>query len=229
MVDGAFQDAVDNFLAFDSENRRLTIGRGMVKALYLDDKRNELVRDFLQTTGDYLMMLDTDIEFQPHQIYGLVDEAVENDRQILAGMYFSFLTQKQILSPVWFSSMDEGGCLKTFGSFKAGEVIVPLIACGMGFTLIRRDVFETIAKCDEWASDDWTWFGRDTYVYRLENGKTLSKRYGEDTCFCVRSRQCGIQTWGHKGVVVRHWKKVPVDFRMFRAFVELARLEGAEM
>lgn len=225
MVDGAFQDSVDAFLDFDSRNRQLCLGRGFHRALYLDDKRNDLTRDFLKTPAKYLMSIDTDIEFAPHQIYEMVEEAEKNDRAILAGMYFTFLKPDSwIPSPVWFSEIDDHGSCTAFHSFKAGEVIVPLAAAGMGFTLIRRDVFEKMAQVPEWRDDDWTWFGRDKYLW-----KGVPKHHGEDICMCARAAKLGIQTWGHKGVAVRHWKKIPIDFWMFRAMVEAAQREGHEV
>lgn len=222
MVDGAFQDSVDNFLSFDSQNRRATLGRGFMKALYIDDKRNELVRDFLKTEADYLMSIDTDIEFEPPQIYQLLDEAERNDRHITAGLYFSFLHPTNYFPlPVWFSEVDDGGCLKMYEHFKPGEAVVKLAAAGMGFTLIRRDVFERMQKVPEYANDSWTWFGRDRYTW-----KGQPQHHGEDVCFCVRAGKLGMETWGHKGVPVRHWKKIPIDFNLFKAMVEQARADG---
>lgn len=225
MVDGAFQDAVDAFFDFDSRNHRICIGRGFQRALYLDDKRNELVRDFLKSPADYLLSIDTDIEFAPEQVYQLVDEAVNNDRQILSGLYFSFLDPKSSWPlPVWFSEIDDNGSCKTFGSFKPGEVVVPLAAAGMGFCLIRRDVFEKFLTIPEYADDDWTWYGRDRYKW-----KGMPKHHGEDICFCARAGKLGIQTWGHKGIAVRHWKKIPVDLHVFKAMVEYAKSLGVKI
>jgi hypothetical protein len=228
MVDGAWHDSMMKLLSFDSANARIVAGTGFTKGCYLDDNRNELVRDFLKLKADYLLMVDTDIEFEPHDVYQLYNEAQQNDRQIIGGMYFSFLAgrpgERGRLMPVWFSEAIPGGSLQVFHSFKPTEVIVPLAAMGMGFCLIRRDVFEKMAtEMPEWAADDWTWFARDPYVWH-----GITKRYGEDTCFCTRAGELGIQTWGHKGVVLTHWKKTPIDFHMFRAFVELARLNGEE-
>ena len=223
-VDGPFHHSLMNFTVFDSQNRRLLEGEGWQKALYLDDKRNELTRDFLKTRADWLMSIDTDIEWTPEDIYQLFDEAYLNDRQILAGMYFSFLVDNMLL-PVWFSGIDDGGCLKTFGSFKPDEIVVPLTAAGMGFTLIRRDVFEGMEK--EYGHDFWTWFGRDPYFYKID-GKLIPQRYGEDTCFCVRAGRCGFQTWGDKRIQVGHWKKTRLDFALFRALTEWARQHGMD-
>ena len=222
MVDGPFMNSVLRFLEFDGRNRKLTMGAGFHKALYLDDKRNELVRDFLKINADYLMMVDSDIEWEPENIYQLIDEAEQNGRDILTGLYFSFLDHNNAIPyPVWFSEIREGGSLVSFGSFKPGEVIVPLVACGMGFTLIRRTVFERMAEVPEWRDDDWTWFGRDKLIWQ-----GVPKHYGEDTCFCVRAGKIGIKTWGHKGVFVRHHKKTPIDFNLFRALVEQAKTDG---
>lgn len=221
MIDGPFMDSILAFLDFDSRNHKITKSTGFLKALYLDDKRNELIRDFLgKTTADYLMMVDSDMQWGPSQIYQLVDEAVQGDRAILSGLYFSWLVDGRLL-PVWFSEVKEGGILKTFSSLNNDEMVVPLAACGMGFCLIRRDVFEGIAKRPEWASTDWTWFGRDVY-----QAPDMCRHMGEDTTFGCRAGMAGYQTWGHKGVQVGHWKKTCLDANLFRAMVEDAKRNG---
>jgi hypothetical protein len=77
-----------------------------------------------------------------------------------------------------------------------------------------------MAKRLDWASDDWTWYGRDPFTWH-----DVPKRMGEDICFCQRALATGFQTWGHKGITVTHWKKTPLDATLFRALVELANKE----
>jgi hypothetical protein len=91
--------------------------------------------------------------------------------------------------------------VKNIGSFTTGQVI-PLAAVGMGCTLIRRDVFEKLLD---------PWYERTSVKV---GGKPV--RGGEDICFCLRAGEAGFQTWGHAGVAVRHWKRIPLDFELFR-------------
>ena len=223
--DFAFNQSILHFLHFDSTHEAYSININFEKGLYIDDNRNKIVRDFLKIPADYLLMVDSDIEFDPVQPYMLIDEAVKNDRQILSGLYFSFTDPKRAWPlPLWFSEIDDDDCFKYWQSFEPGEVIVPLAACGMGFCLIRRDVFEKFLTVPEYAEDDWTWFNRDRYKWRGQ-----IKHHGEDVGFCARAGKLGIQTWGHKGVPVRHWKKWPIDFHVFQAMVEHAKQLGIEI
>lgn len=224
MLDAAFKQSIDNFKAFDERSRRVAIAQGFERGNFVDDNRNAMVHDFLDTPADYLLFLDTDIEFEPHHPYVLLDEAVTNDRAIMSGIYYSFIIDGK-LRPVWFTDpLKADGPVCAFGNFDPAEVVVPLAAAGMGFCLIRRDVFEKMWGVPEWAADYWTWFGRDRY--RIPDG--TFKHHGEDICFCLRAKKIGIQTWGHKGVAVKHWKKIPLDEELFRVLVEDAQRRGVE-
>lgn len=219
MVDQPFFESVQRFLAFDSSSRKLTLGIGHVKGPYLDDNRNDLAQDFLDIRADYLLVLDTDIEFQPESVYALIDDAEKHDREIESGLYFGFIQNR--LRPVWFVQNEQGG-LQFIGSFRMGDV-VQLAAAGMGMCLIRRDVFEKIAKIPEYEMDPWHWFGRDPI---LVGNKMMHG--GEDCVFGLRALKAGFPTWGNTNVMARHWKKYPLDFEMFRMMVEDCKRRGEE-
>lgn len=218
-VDQPFVESLHRFLTFDSMSRRLTLGVGHVKGPYLDDNRNELTRDFLTIpNADYFLSLDTDIEFEPHGVYDLLDDMVKHDRAIESGMYFGVLTQ--LLRPVWFIDGATEGSVKTIGQFSIGHVL-PLAACGMGCCLIRRDVFEKIYAVPEYANDGWPWFCRESIIV---DGKPAHE--GEDIGFCLRAKKVGFQTWGNTNVQARHWKKYPLDLNMFRLYYDDAVRQG---
>ena len=76
---------------------------------------------------------------------------------------------------------------------------VELGSCGMGCTLIHRNVFE---KLQQILSDDpWPWFGHD--IIQTVRG---AERAGEDVTFCKRAREAGFKIVGHCGVTVEHYK-----------------------
>lgn len=213
MIENAFMQSLWNLLTTDAGSRRKISGVIPFQGAYLDDNRNEVVRDFLTRDARWLLFLDTDHKFTPDQIYALIDEAERNDRAILSALYFGFVADGH-LRPVWFTSLDSSdGGARTIGNFTTGEII-PLGACGMGCCLIRRDVFEAMQAVPEWGNDSWTWFGRDAYVNK---GKPY--HYGEDICFCYRAAKIGFQTWGHSGLVIGHIKRQNLDFEAFRAYL----------
>lgn len=220
-VEEPFLESLLGFLAYDSNSRRMAQGVLPEKGLYVEDNRNNLARSFLKTKGDYFLSLDTDMEFHPTVPYELFDEAAKHDRPIISALYFSFIIDGK-LRPVWFSEMADGGGVKNIGQFKTGE-IVPLVAVGMGCCLIRREVFETIAEQEEYRDDSWTWYGREKFHL---NG--MPAHLGEDISICLRAGKLGLKTWGHGGVQARHWKKMPVDFELFRLFYEDAKRRGEE-
>jgi hypothetical protein len=221
MNDEPFLESLLGFLAYDSNSRHLCQGALPEKGLYLDDNRNNNTRAFLKTKGDWFLSLDTDMEFHPTVPYELFDEAVKHDRPIISALYFSFIIDGK-LRPVWFIEGDGGGGVKNIGRFRTGE-IVPLAAAGMGCCLIRRDVFETIAKQDEYKNDSWTWYGREPFTL-----KGMPAHLGEDVSLCLRAGRLGLKTWGHGGVESGHWKKMKLDFNLFRLFYEDAKRRGEE-
>jgi hypothetical protein len=208
MVDEPFMESTLGFLAFDANNRKQSIGCLPERGLYIEDNRNNIVRYLLQTDADWLLMLDTDIEFKPQQVYELFDRAKANDWPIASGIYFSHILDGRCRA-VWFDQILENGAARGIRGFTIGEVY-KLAAVGMGFCLVRRDVFETIAKVPEYAADTWTWFSRDLY-----GPQPLPAHYGEDVGFCVRARKCDFQIYGDTTVAVDHWKKVRVNLDTF--------------
>jgi hypothetical protein len=99
-VDQPFMNSVYRFLEMDVRSRRCALGIGFIRGLYIDDNRDDLARDFLTTPADYLLSLDSDIEFEPEVIYAMLDDVTKNDRAIEAALYFGVLHGE--IKPVWF-------------------------------------------------------------------------------------------------------------------------------
>ena len=75
----------------------------------------------------------------------------------------------------------------------ADDRVQPIAACGMGFTLIHRRVFDALYN----EADPWCWFGHDLY---------MGKRMGEDICFCERASKAGFSMFADGRVTVSHIK-----------------------
>jgi hypothetical protein len=213
-LDREFMPSVIRAMSHDSDvehgGRRQILGLINKKGTDVTNNRNALVPDFLSTPAEYLFSLDTDVNVHPTAPYLLFDAAKQNDAPIMSGLYFSFLSTGALL-PTWFENDDEkgNGNVKFVEQVNHGEV-KPLAGVGMGCALIHRSVFEAFLKVPKWASDSWTWFGRDQY-----GPPEATAHMGEDICFCRRAASLGFQTWGNAAVEAKHAKRWEIGFEEF--------------
>ncbi len=165
------------------------------QGLYVPRGRNEVVGQFLSSECDWLWFLDTDVEFAADTLDRLLLATAGGKRKIVAAPYWSIDEEGESYC-TWMEIND--GSLLPYREIPARETI-ELDACGMGCTLIHRDVFVDIAA--QVQDDPWIWFSHD--LIRTERGAV---RLGEDISFCMRAAQAGHATWGVCDVVVDHLK-----------------------
>ena len=153
--------------------------------------RNEVIRGFLAhpLRPDYLLFIDTDITWEPDQVWSLVDTATTHDLPAVSGL-------------IAFCQQDEDGpsdpiLMLYDNDFK----LVPLSAdvqrvfcAGMGFMLLRRDALEACAAAYRWPTP---WFD-----YGHRNGKAVS----EDVIFSQRLLDLNIPVHVDTRIVVGHRK-----------------------
>ena len=166
-------------------------------SLYVENGRNELALNFLASKGEWLWIVDTDVAFPPDTLGKLLDATHGGDRKIVAAAYWT-LGPKGTPVTSW---LDEE--FKHHYSMP-GSGLVELGACGLGCTLIHRQVLDDIAELPRDPMDPWVWFGRD------ESEVGGLQRCGEDVSFCIRARRAGHKTWGLCSLVVDHYKTVVV-------------------
>lgn len=212
-----FAKSLREFYREDASRRKLVGGESEVRGLYVADNRNAVCRNFISarypdgTQPQWLLFLDTDIQFTCEQVYALLDAADANERAIVGGLYFGYMDGQPI--PVWrqIHAALPGGW-GTMGTVTL-NTIEPIDAVGMGFTLIHRNVLEAIPD----VGDEWRWFGHD-----LHEGKRL----GEDLTFCARAKAVGFTTWGDSRVIVKHIKPLAIGEHTFVNAVRLKELSA---
>lgn len=192
LLQQGFFDSFFNFCTADSQDRQLFGGYTWSTMGYIPASRSALIRTFIdKTDGDRLLMLDWDIDYDPEDVYALYD--ISEPGKIVSGCYVTYLGEDSLLRPCWFEQ-GEGDAQNLISEVVHTEII-PLVTCGMGFTMMHR---EDLLKIEAAHKDDpWPWFGHDVIG---EN------RTGEDLTFCKRARELGITVWGHGGVQLGHTK-----------------------
>jgi hypothetical protein len=201
-------------LAFDRAKLKLVVDIGSQTGLYIADNRDRTVENFLihPKKPKWFMSIDTDIVWDPEQLYVLLEAAAQGDYPVLGGMYFTFIAEGTV-HPVWKERVGEAFAPVT-GTFAAGVSQVDVL--GMGFTVIRRDVLEKMGE--EYKHDRWRWFGHDPIHYEGRN-----QPMGEDVTFCERVRAIGFNTYGHAGVRVGHLKEILLDDKFFALLSQMSR------
>lgn len=158
---------------------------------HVDDSRNRLVRDFLETDCEQLVFLDVDVSWTPKDLGKLMDY----DRDIVAGVYPRRADEQPY--PV-----------KTLGGERRADSdgLVEVEGVPTGFLKIKRRVFETLSKGvpHHRSSDDPA--GRATIPVIFERTLNGMSRVGGDIEFCRKARAAGFKIYvdpmmslGHQG------------------------------
>lgn len=160
--------------------------------------RNLLVQDFIESDADYLMFIDSDINFEPDDILRLMAWAQDTKKGIVAGVPRVRDVNKTYIADL---DHDENGDLTMNGM---GLVRATRVATA--FMLIRRDVIISMIA----AHPEWKYFDKrcGKTVPALFDFKLTEEGYmGEDFLFCDRARELGFEVWvdptialGHMGV-----------------------------
>lgn len=160
--------------------------------------RNLLVRDMLDAGADYLFFIDSDINFEPGDIFRLMAWAEDPKRGIVAGVPRVRDVAKTYVADLDY---DENGDLTM-----NGRGLVRATRVATAFMLIRREVIITMMA----AHPEWTYYDKRCakQVPALFDFELTEEGYmGEDYLFCDRARVLGFEVWvdpsiklGHMGV-----------------------------
>jgi GT2 family glycosyltransferase len=171
-------------------------------SVYVSKNRNDLVRDFLKTNADWQLQLDTDVEFKPDLLKRLMDVADE-EHKIVSGLYISYRKENPdadlILVPVLYHNAEDGK-YTNINEIPPNSVIEVAMA-GAGCLMVHRSVYEAMAEA--YKDDPWTWYGH-------EPSQDKKEMLGEDVTFCKRATQLGFKIWADTGILLRHYKTVPL-------------------
>lgn len=158
---------------------------------YIDMARGKLVETALASfkTARYFMFIDHDILFEPDDVERLIETIDESHYDILGVPY----SKKRPLAGI------VGHIEEDWTAFDTGG-IYPAKFLGMGFTVIRRTLLETIreftgvAFCPSVDGEISPMFSHLTSVVnQLPDDTTRIEYWGEDVSFCWRAKKCGAK------------------------------------
>jgi GT2 family glycosyltransferase len=153
--------------------------------------RNLLVEKFLESACDYFLSVDTDIEWEPQQVYDLM----AHDKDIVSGLYRS-RGEKGVVWPVYLKYNEGIYERPVWAEVEDATELMSVASVGMGFCLIKRKVFEELQTSTLWPF--------------AEILSPIGTYQGEDTTFCDRAKAKGFECFLDPTVRVNHSKLLSV-------------------
>jgi hypothetical protein len=165
---------------------------------YVSMNRNRIAVKFLDPacTDDYLLMIDTDIEFPTNILYqfkDLIDEIPEPETpKIIAG-------RANIGSglPVFYDNSSIGfheHHVQPFAGLKEFTRV------GTGIILIHRFALQVI----------YNKYGANIFTHLVVDDHGLPREVGDDFSFCERAKDCGFKIFGAWSIFGLHYKMQPI-------------------
>lgn len=166
----------------------------------LGESRDDVVRTFLGTEAEWLVMFDADVVFEQHAIHWLLDCADPVERPIVSGLCFAGDGARLRPVLIRLEPVGDGFVGQPIHEYPEDQ-LVQVDAVGAGFVVFHRSVFERIG--------DDGWFSRN-----IADG--LGRPLPEDLALCVRAQALGIPVHAHTGIRVGHHKSVVLTESMYR-------------
>ena len=172
----------------------------------LSKQRNRVVKQFLATQSDWLLMIDSDQQLPISSFDKLIEAAHDKERPVVAGLVFASFDVEGFPYPrpvpTIFQDTAEGFLpLNNYDK----DSLFEIDAAGTGCLLIHRSVLEAIqADCDAHQGPDWAWFW---------DGPINGEWIGEDLQFSRRIKSLGFPIYAHTGAILPHSKSYWLDER----------------
>lgn len=164
------------------------------KLVGIEANRNQIVKALLNSTCDYLLMVDTDNPPLDNPL-----DLIEEDKDIIG------LPTPINMSCIRGISFFRYNIYKDDKQLKDGEGLQKVDAVGTGCILIKREVFEKL----------------EDNPFTPERYEDDRIKVGEDIMFCRRAEKAGIDIWTHWDYKCHHYKEIDLGVLPIEAFNKL--------
>lgn len=197
-VDSVFTDALLHTIAYDraSGGERIAGWNGVQCSANISAGRNKLVEGFLESSAQWLVMIDTDMVWTADAVHQLLEVADPDTAPIVGGLCFGQEPDTGLVFPTMYDLTEVDGQAE-FVRYDvwAPESLFAVLGTGAAFLLVHRTVFEAVR--DKGFSVAFPWF---------QETELEGKRVGEDVTFCMRASLVDKPTHVHTGVHIGHVK-----------------------
>jgi len=218
-VHGLFMENMLNLAYYDrAHHDRMGPGRGgftsQQSSANISSARNTLCMEFLTNhSAPWLLMLDTDMTFQPDLVEALLEHADEDKAPIVGGLCFSMDNDGKLF-PTLYDVMGttESPEFVRYHEWQP-ESMMQVFATGAACLLIHRNALRAVRDHRDvdrpgqiGFSQAFPWF-QETDFY----GRAM----GEDITFCLRAGRAGLPVFVNTAVKLGHIKQFELNFEHF--------------
>lgn len=164
------------------------------------DSRTKLSQRAIRCEADYMLWLDSDMEFPPDLLERLMDTLEKTpEADIVTGLYFR---RVEPYSPVLFEKIQLAGPGANWKEFDQlpEEPVFEVEGCGFGAVLVPTDVIMSVTA--KYGDPFWP-----------------QNHLGEDLAFCIRARELGYHIYCDQTIKIGHVGHNVVD-RDFYTFYQ---------
>lgn len=157
--------------------------------------RNLLAQDMLDSTCDYLLFIDSDINFEPEDIFRLMAWGNDPKKGIVAAVPRTRSENKVYIASLDYDENREL-TMNGMGLVRAERVAT-------AFMLVRREVFVSLDA----AHPEWRYYDArsDRTLPCMFDFQLTEEGYvGEDFLFCDRAREAGFEVWVDPSITLGH-------------------------
>ena len=194
---GNIRPELANLLAQLPRQRKYDISVTYPAKKPITNNRNTIVKRFLETDYDYLLMIDGDC-VPTDKILDLADY----DKDIIGAVCFGYI--KEMLVPFVMKKRKDG--MYDVVDINQNSGVIECDGIGSGVMMIARRVLEDMP-----------------FPFRNEYDPEGIKVKGLDFNFCRRAQKMGYKVWCNTDMLVSHWTTVDLLF-MWQNFDELVKM-----
>ena len=204
-----FLDSLLRTIAYDiaAGGRRIAGWNGVQCSANISSGRNEMVKWFLDSPAQWLMMIDTDMVWSHDAVHQLLAVANPDSMPIVGGLCFGLESDTGRAFPTLYDITGTGEEPEFLRYDEFPEnTLMPVMGTGAAFLLLHRKALEKVR--DRAFSEAYPWF---------QERELAGKRVGEDLTLCIRAASCEVPVYVHTGVQIGHIKEQVVSAATFQA------------
>jgi len=178
---------------------------------------------FLKSDAEWILLLDTDMWWEPQAIIQLMKTAKEKKAKAVAGL--AFMEQKGRVIPNAYAFIPDGGGGKQLAPYAVlPSMTEPFKVDGTGGScfLVHRDVYRDVMQASVDSANTAYYWQEDIYM------PIKKEMQGEDITFCKRVTLAGYDIWYEPRALFSHLSKDRLlDVREYLAFLDRSKIEHA--
>lgn len=212
LTDGRFTNSLAHSLLFDMHSEQQKIWSFMYaeSGPRISDTRSMICRNFLGNkdlahpiTGrwpDTLVMIDSDMSWDPDAIHRLVSRLETEDVDVVGGLCFAGSRTEQVPTIYNLEYDKDGVAVPKVVKDYPRDAFVRVGATGAAFVAMSRTCLQKMGE--QFKDHPYPWF---------VEGITNKMQFGEDIAFCMRARALGFEVGVDTSIKIGHWKRFCYD------------------